>query len=256
MPAFPYFAENAVLAQQKLEQIGECKQDEVVFAELAERMNLSSGKESLDEIFNKRLAEGGSDLSFADLKEKGAIHNAMTYHKYKKNGGFNTASGKIELYSLALEKLGYEPLPYYAEPPESPISTPEVSEEFPLVLTSGARLISFFTSEHRQIKRLRKVHPDPIVDINPETAAALGIEEGDWIWIETKRGKIKQKAKLFDGIDKRVINVEFGWWFPEKKDGEYGIWDSNANVLTNNEGPYDPAMGTYQLRALLCKVYK
>jgi len=256
MPAFPYFAENAVLAQQKLEQIGECKQDEVVFIELAERMKLTSGKESLEEIFNRRLVEGGSELNFAELKEKGAIHNAMTYHKYKKNGGFNTESGKVELYSLALEKLGYAPLPYYVEPPESPISSPEISKEYPLVLTSGARLMSFFTSEHRQIKRLRKIHPDPRVDINPETAAVLGIKEGDWIWIETKRGKIRQKAKLFDGIDKRVINVEFGWWFPEKKDGEYGIWESNANVLTNSERPYDPAMGTYQLRALLCKVYK
>ncbi len=50
--------------------------------------------------------------------------------------------------------------------------------------------------------------------------------------------------------------MEFGWWFPERKDGEYGIWESNANVLTNIEPPYDPAIGTYQLRALLCNVYK
>ncbi len=32
------------------------------------------------------------------------------------------------------------------------------------------------------------------------------------------------------------------------------MWTSNANLLTDNQPPYDPAMGTYQLRALLCRV--
>jgi hypothetical protein len=50
-------------------------------------------------------------------------------------------------------------------------------------------------------------------------------------------------------IDPRVINVEFGWWFPEQKDKEHSVWQSNANVLTSIEPPYDPAMGTHQLRA-------
>ena len=35
---------------------------------------------------------------------------------------------------------------------------------------------------------------------------------------------------------------------------EHGVFESNVNVLTTNGPPYDPAMGTYQLRALLCRV--
>jgi anaerobic selenocysteine-containing dehydrogenase len=76
------------------------------------------------------------------------------------------------------------------------------------------------------------------------------------VWIETRRGRIKQRANITDGIDRRVINIEFGWWFPERQDGEWGVWDSNANVLTDIGPPYDPAMGTYQLRALLCRIEK
>jgi hypothetical protein len=34
------------------------------------------------------------------------------------------------------------------------------------------------------------------------------------------------------------------------------VWQSNANVLTSMEPPYDPAMGAYQLRALLCRIAK
>jgi thiosulfate reductase/polysulfide reductase chain A len=74
------------------------------------------------------------------------------------------------------------------------------------------------------------------------------------MWIETLRGRIRQKAKLTTAIDPRVIHVQHGWWFPEQAAPEYGVWTSNANLLTDNKPPYDPAMGTYQLRALLCRV--
>ena len=75
--------------------------------------------------------------------------------------------------------------------------------------------------------------------------------------IETKRGKCRQKVKLFDGIDPRVVHAQHGWWFPEEEDGpDHGIWRSNANTLTSMDPPYCSAMGTYQLRALLCRIVK
>jgi anaerobic selenocysteine-containing dehydrogenase len=251
MPAFPYFAENAVLAQQKLAQVGEAKQDEVVFAELARRMKLKVGTEDPKAVYEGQLA--GTGYTYADVCERGALWQPMRYRKYETQG-FKTESGKIELYSLALEKLGYSPLPVYAEPPESPVSAPDVAKDYPLVLTSGARHLQFFTSEHRQLPKLRRMLKDPHVELHPETARRAGITNEDWVWIETKRGRIRQRAKLTDGIDPRVVNVDFGWWYPERADG--GVWESNANVLTSQNPPYDPAMGTYQLRALLCRIRK
>jgi anaerobic selenocysteine-containing dehydrogenase len=253
MPAFPYFAENAVLAQQKLAQVGECKADEVVFAELARRMKLPVGTEDPVAVYDQQLA--GTGVTFDALRERGALWRPMTYRKYERDG-FKTESGKVELYSLALEKLGYPPLPVHCEPPESPVSAPNVAKDFPYVLTTGARIMNFFTSEHRQLGRLRRSYRDPMVELHPDTARRHGIGDGDWVFIETRRGKIRQRARLTDGIDPRVINVEFGWWFPERKDAEHGVWQSNANVLTSMEPPYDPAMGTYQLRALLCRTAK
>jgi anaerobic selenocysteine-containing dehydrogenase len=253
---FPFFADCVALAQQKIVQIGECKQDELVFVELARRMNLKVGQESIEEIFDTQLVDPYG-VTFKELKERGFVHQPISYYKYRNSGnGFDTESGKIELYSLALEKHGYSPLPVYVEPPESPLSAPEMVSEYPYVLTTGARVRNFFTSEHRQLPRLRKGHPEPLVELHPDTAKKCSIAEGEWVWIETKRGRIRQKAKITEGIDPRVVHVEFGWWFPERKDGDYGIWESNANVLTNIEPPYDPAIGTYQLRALLCRVYK
>ncbi|MCP4750777.1 MAG: molybdopterin oxidoreductase, partial [Proteobacteria bacterium] len=213
------------------------------------------------EIFQQQLSTMQNNypdltgITFNDIKKKGFVSVPIQYRKFEETG-FMTGSGKVELASGYLESLGYDPLPYYEEPPESPLSTPELAPEYPLVLTTGGRLKYFFCSEFRQVPTLRRKHPDPLVEIHPETAEKYGITEGDWVWIETRRGQIQQKAKLTDGIDPRVINVQYGWWFPENPAPEYGVWKSNANVLTSNAAPYDPAMGTYQLRALLCKIRK
>jgi thiosulfate reductase/polysulfide reductase chain A len=251
--AVPYVADNVVLAQQKVTRMWECRQDEEVFVELARRLNLDVGTEPIEEIYNKQLAPLG--ISFDELKDKGHVSVPFKYRKFEEKG-FRTGSGKIELASSYLERLGYDPLPYYEEPPESPVSAPALAREYPLILTTGGRSQYFFHSEYRQIPSLRKRHPDPIVEIHPETAVKHEVGEGDWVWIETARGRIKQKAKITEGIDPRVVNVQHAWWFPEDPGPEYGVWKSNANVLTSNEPPYDPAIGTYQLRAMLCKIYK
>jgi anaerobic selenocysteine-containing dehydrogenase len=249
----PHVATNVVMAQQKITSMWESRPDEDVFRELAQRLRLEVGTDSLEDLLNSRLEP--LNITFEELKERGFVTVPMVYRKYEKNG-FNTPSGKVELHSSVMERNGYDPLPYYQEPPESPVSAPELAKEYPLILITGGRSQYFFHSEYRQIEPLRKRDPDPIVEINPELAAEKQIKEGDWVWIETVRGRIKQKARLTKGIDSRVVNVQHGWWFPEESGPEYGVWKSNANVLTNIDPPYDPAMGTYQLRALLCRISK
>ena len=252
LAGLPTVAANVVLAQQKAVQIGECKADEEIFIELARRMNLPVGTEPLDDVLESQLASG-CGITLSELRNKGFHKVEFRYRKYLE-GGFKTPTGKIELYATRLAAMGYDPLPHYREPPESPVATPEVAKDFPLVLTTGARIPFFFNSEHRQIRNLRKAHPDPIVEIHPDTARSFGIGSGDWVWIETPRGKIRQRARVTDEIDPRVVHVEHGWWFPEEAGPEHGVWTSNANLLTSNDPPYDPAMGTYQLRALLCRI--
>lgn len=249
----PIVASNVALAQQKVVTLYECRQPEEVFVELATRLDLKEGREPLRQILDRQLSHLG--ISFEDLKQKGFLTVPMKYRKHEE-AGFRTGSGKIELASGYLEMLGYDPVPYYEEPPESPVSTPRLSDKYPFILITGARSPYFFNSEYRQVPSLRKRHRDPVVEVHPVSARDLGIEDGDWVWIESPRGRIKQKARLTDGIHPKVVHVEHGWWFPEDPAPEYGVWKSNANMLTSNAPPYDPAMGTYQLRALLCRIYK
>ena len=251
--AAPFISPYVLGPIQRAVRIGECRSDEEIFVELARRLGLERGTESVEEVIEQELASGTHGMNFAELKARGSTLLPFEYRKYRQ-AGFATPTGKVELYSTRLEQMGYAPLPVYAEPPESPVSAPEVAREYPLVLTTGHRSPFFFHSEGRQIERQRKAHREPRADIHPDTAAAHGIRDGEWMWIESPRGRIRQRARFAPGIDPRVIAIEHGWWFPEQKDPEHGIWQSNANVLTSHAPPYDPAIGTYQLRALLCRV--
>ena len=152
--------------------------------------------------------------------------------------------------------MGYDPLPQHREPPESPVSTPELYNEYPYILITGARAPGFFHTENRQVPRLRELHRDPIVEIHPDAAAKEGIKEGDWVIIESRRGKVRQRARLALGRDPRIVAAQHAWWFPEKKDPGHGWDESNINILTDNalEG-CDPAMGASNIRTLLCRIY-
>jgi len=112
-------------------------------------------------------------------------------------------------------------------------------------------------SRDRQIPSLRAMHPDPTISINTETAIKLNIKDGDMVQIETKRGKIQQKAFLSDDLDPRVVEIDYGWYFPERKDKRMMDWTAaNINILTDNKPPFNPEMGSAPLRGFACKVYK
>ena len=244
-----------ILARPKIvEPRGECWPDSKILNELGKRLGFAPSfwkdmRECLDEILDP------AGMTYDDFRKMGILKGEWKYRSYEEKG-FKTPSGKVEIFSQRLKDWGYDPLPLYRELPESPYSTPQLFKEYPLIFTS-AKDPFYFHSSGRNIPSLRKLSSDPIALIHPETASPLGIAEGDWISIETKRGAIRQKARLTSEIDSRVIVLSFGWWFPERKDLELFGWEeSNLNILTENGPPYDPAMGSTSLRAVLCRVRK
>jgi anaerobic selenocysteine-containing dehydrogenase len=262
-PSFSSFPRYINAASPKvIEPLWECRNDADVFADILKRFGLDYGGSTYREyIDNVLLKPRGID--FEELKKRGWERVPDVWRKYEKGllrsdgkPGFNTHSGKIELYSDYLLSLGIEPLPVHKEPVESPYGDQELAKEYPLVLSTGIRSRLYYHSQYRQLDTFREIHPWPLVRINPATAASLDIMDGDWVYIETPRGRIKQKAMLTLGIDSRVVLAEHDWWFPEKPAPEHGVWDSNVNVLISEGPPYDPGIGSTPARSLLCKVYK
>jgi len=240
--------------QQKVAEIGECWSDAKILNELAKRVGLGEYFwEDEEQLLDVLLKPAG--LTFEEFRKVGVITGLKQYRKYEVDG-FKTPSGKVEIYSSQLEEWGLDPLPTYYELPETPYSDPELAKEYPLIFTSW-KPTPFRHSGGRQIATLRGTRPEPLINIHPETAGKLGVKEGDWVYVETKRGRIKQKASLTTDIDPRVVIADYGWWFPEKGHPNlYGWTESNINILTDDKPPYSRELGSTNLRGILCKVYK
>ncbi len=261
LPAATYLEVNGVAfrspfihVRQRVTQIGEAWPDKKMINELAKKLGLGEYFwEEVDEALDTILKPLG--LTFEEFRSIGNFMAEKAYRQHERKG-FSTPSGKVEIYSSLFEEWGYDPIPVYYEPPETFYSAPELAKEYPLVFTTW-HPEGFRHSNNRQVASVRGMEPNPVVEIHPETAESLGIEDGDWVYIENRRGRIKQRAFLTDGIDPRVVAPSYGWWFPEKDaDGLHGWRESNINILTNSEPPYNPQIASTNLRGTLCRVYK
>ncbi|WP_302964024.1 molybdopterin dinucleotide binding domain-containing protein [uncultured Adlercreutzia sp.] len=92
--------------------------------------------------------------------------------------------------------------------------------------------------------------------MHPEDAEKYGIADGQWVNIESRRGKTHGKAHVTTAIAKGVVYQE-RFWAPELLDSDdpaqaYKVM--NINVLTKNDPPYNPEYGTYTLRGFQVKV--
>lgn len=262
-----HFGRNAIFlgAMNKAFEVGECKSDIEVCMELGKRLHPEHWPwDTAAEFFDDQLKpELGID--FNDLRNMGVYQPNYEYRKHEKGllrfdgePGFNTVTGMVELCSTLFESWGEDPLPYYKEPHYSPVSTPELFSEYPFVLTTGARTFTSFHSEHRQIPSLREITPDPIMEIHPDSAASLGIKEGDWVCMENMYGKAKMRARVTSTIHPKVIHAQHGWWFPEKEAEEpslYGVWESNINTLIPHKHIGKLGFGA-PFKSLICKAYK
>jgi anaerobic selenocysteine-containing dehydrogenase len=248
-----FFRHGYLFPRRKIVQIGECKSDFEIFNELGRRMGQKEWGATYLEDLDSILSPSGR--KWADVRDIPYLKADVEYRKHEKRG-FSTPTKKFELYCTTFEKWGYDPLPQYREVPESPVSKPEVAKEYPYILMAGQRTPVFFHSEHRMIPWLRELHPDPIAEINPQVAEKQGIKDGDWIYIESPRGRIKHRARVTPTIDPRLVAIQHGWWFPEQEDPGHGWDQSSSNILTDNDPEtYDVSMGASNLRVMLCKIY-
>jgi anaerobic selenocysteine-containing dehydrogenase len=252
----------------KAMSVGDCRPDVEINFELARRFDPDFRWEDIHALFDDIIRPSG--LTFEQLQEKGWVfppdgHPSSPYHRYKKGllrqdgkPGFQTPTGRFEIYSTLREGWGLEPLPHHEEPPFTPVSRPDLSKEFPLILSTGRRSPAFFHSEHRMIPWLREIDPDPVVEIHPDTANDCGIGTGEWVWIENWMGRAKFKAKVTRVVPRWMVMAVHGWWFPERKGEEpslYGTWESNINLLLPMGAQGKDGLGA-PIKHSMCKIYK
>ena len=173
--------------------------------------------------------------------------------------GFATPSGKVELYSTQLAKAGYSPLPDFGELAECGAGDINRVDEFPLLLTFF-RLVQYRDVQDRGVPRLRRLVPEPFLEIHPRTAEVQRIGDGEWVRVETHHGRIRLKAKFVDTLDPGVVSTAHGWWQACRELGlpgydPFGDAGSNANALVSN-AVIDPISGSVPHRSQPCRVLK
>ncbi len=136
---------------------------------------------SSQRAFNEYIL-GDSGIRMEDLETNG-YHMVDPTPLTPEARPFPTPSGKIELYSTAMAGAGLDPLPAYEPPPRDHLPA-SVRAAYPLTLITGDREKTYHHSRFRDQPWALKVSPDPRLTMHPETAASIGLADGDWIRLE------------------------------------------------------------------------
>jgi anaerobic selenocysteine-containing dehydrogenase len=254
------------LRKAAIEPRGEARSDSWIVFELAKRLGLEEMFFGGDMDEGLRYILEPSGISLEDLRaDPRGVHvdAAPRYRKYagdqdgNRAPGFKTPSRRVEIYSELFLEHGQHPLPVFVAPLPNTQGDPALAEKFPLVLTSFKPVL-FCQSQHRGIARLRKRHPDPVVEIHPDTATRRGIADHGWVRIETPDGTSLGRAKLNGKLEPGVVCAEHGWWqgcaeLDLQATATTGPACNNYNALIGND-VRDPISGSVPLRSYPCQI--
>lgn len=238
------------LIKKAVEPLGECRSDYSFLFELARRMGFGEYFTSPEDLFNEELKPLGLTVEGL-LKQKGGTISRLSPHDLYPNSGeyrFKTPTGKIELYSKMLGEAGYDPLPRFKEPAESPFSRPDLYKDYPLVCGASQHPGLYTHTQYRTLPWLKELMPEALVEIHPETAGALGVNEGNDVFVESMRGKIRVKAMVTEEVHPKVALVSWGWGQP------YASGD-RTNLLTDDQERCEVSGATGN-RSFLCRIVK
>lgn len=235
------------LVEPAIEPVGETKPEWKIIFQLADRLGLSDDfwNGDFEDCLNHILKPTGITTDELRQHPEGIqVPTPPRQERQYERTGFQTPSGKVEIASSILANYGHQPLPVYREPAESPLSRPELAQSFPLVLTTGARIIAFTHSQYRNIQRLRRMVPEPRIEINPADAAPRGIESDTNVKVSSMRGSIRLRAQVTDIVPPGVVHAMHHWQ-----------GDANVNILADDRA-LDPISGFASFKAQLCQVSK
>jgi thiosulfate reductase/polysulfide reductase chain A len=164
-------------------------------------------------------------------------------------------TGKVELYSEAMASVGHDPLPAYL-PPSYVLDHEASAAEFPLVLQTGLREKSYHHSRFREQAWAKKVSPDPIVYVHPQTAALYAVVDAAWIRVTTPGvpGSCRLKVKVTTDTMIDVLTTGVGWWLPDAPAPHFGARDVNINAALSYSGRMDRATGSTDTRGIPCRI--
>jgi anaerobic selenocysteine-containing dehydrogenase len=240
--------------------VGEARSDTEIVMGLAAGLGLAGRMFDLDADRGHDAVLAKSGLTVGMLRqfpegltvEGGVEFDAQSITREGRSRGYPTPTGKIEIYSERLLLAGYRPVP------EVDAADFVAAEEgYPLRLGS-AKSVVYCHSQHRNIASLRRLMPDPIVEMSPDDAADRSVVQGDWVRIRTRSGTAVARAAVVPGLAPGAVFGQHGWWV----DGREGTpYDRSHPLAANLNGAIgtdraDPVSGSIPLRCSWCQIEK
>ena len=254
------FGRNIFLREPIVKPAGEARPDFRICCDVGVALGYSDeffggGEMAEENCLREILRTSGTGVTLEQLREaqpepvKVPMQGEPAFKKYETGAcrddgqpGFCTPTGLVEFDSELLKKYGFDGLPIYKEPTESPISTPELAKEYPLILNTGSRAPMYTHSKQRNVPWLHELMPEPIIRLNPVAAEARGIADGDMVQLVTAHGSIEAKACLTNIVREDTIDMIHGW--------------EQANVNLVYARDFDPLSGFPSYKEGLCDVRK
>jgi len=145
---------------------------------------------------------------FPDAKIRGkyVMYQDEPYPESDPPQRFPTPSGKIEIACQSLKDIGWDYLPQHHEGGHTPVSDPEDFKEHPVILCTGRPVSSFHEMGHWW-PWCDELEPDRYIQIHPQLAEVLGIEDGNYVKLESMRSEIDGYAWVTEETDPRQVWV-------------------------------------------------
>ena len=144
------------------------------------------------------------------------------------DGNFETQSGRVELASDRLEKMGQPRVPTYVAPNEGPGGDADLFQQYPLQLLTPKQHSRFLNSAYSHLPKHGPAEGEPYVELCADDAAARGLTNSSSARIWNDRASVELPVHITDRVRPGVAAIPFGWWRHQHPDGQ------SANSLTND----------------------
>jgi anaerobic selenocysteine-containing dehydrogenase len=226
------------VSNQAIQPLGDCRSNVDVFRALAQRMGFEndSFRDSVDVMIDTALDSSNPWL-------RGITRDRLERERHVRlqfdqgnatpnefflpfaNGGFQTSSGKAELYSEALKADGLDPVATFIAPTESRHGS--LASSFPLELLAR-KADNFLNSTFANLEPVQRMEELGLLEMNSKDARARGISNGNTVRVFNARGDIVLKAKVDGAVQPGVVSAHLFW-------AKLNAQNRNVNVLTSEK---------------------
>jgi anaerobic selenocysteine-containing dehydrogenase len=212
---------DVLLNRPALAPRGEARSNAWVFRELARRMGFDEPCFSDDDETLCRSAFAPGTIDVEELQAQGFSSLKLPDAPFAE-GGFPTPSGRCEFFSARLAAQGQDGLPDHL-PNYEPAGS---STEFPLAMISPPAR-NFLNSSFVNVRSLRAIEGEPLLEIHEADAAARGIVDGAMVRVFNRRGEHRCRAEVSRRARPGVVHGLGIWW------RKLGVDGTNVNQLTS-----------------------